>query len=376
MTITQINICQYYKLNEEEWHDNFLVYLDEKLANWDFRNYWKSNEDSKTNLIGGHHNEYLDIIRKKVSYDVYHLDDAKINVFLEKLNDFEDIFKPNSEPTFFAKLTYSVCVEFYDENGMWFNNIFWQFPKNWIDFGILLEYLIGFDVLNIDYSKQFITTINYDIKKEGIFDLTTNRKLDLKKINFKHYSSDYSFFTKFCIDFQESKMYRLFDDNCVFSSQNLTDFELNKINGLLIEHGVFLWNEKDSWVPVDQDNPQCMWDIELIFDNDAIFHAGSSDSYTLTYFDFGSAMLDLFGKDLLKIAEPDYGKFKCKYALKYECNQYKKGFIEGLNFGALEVIENNKFEIAKYMFYEGWSFDTISEITGLNFDEIKSLPLH
>ena len=44
-----------------------------------------------------------------------------------------------------------------------------NFPKNWKDFGEILIDLFDFDVLHLNYQKQMITPLFYDIKNDGIY---------------------------------------------------------------------------------------------------------------------------------------------------------------------------------------------------------------
>jgi len=174
MTITRIEIYPFYMLNDDEWIGKFIIDWKIRLLNGIY------HLKGMQYPIEHYSNRYLNEIRSNVSNEIYELPDDKIKDFLEKLNDFKDIVSPNLQAGF-PKVTHGCYFVFFSEGSSFVSYFLNKFTSNWVDFAVLIENLVGFDVLNINYSKKFITNICYDIQKEGIYDAETKRKLNLKK---------------------------------------------------------------------------------------------------------------------------------------------------------------------------------------------------
>ena len=112
--------------------------------------------------------------------------------------------------------------------------------------------------------------------------------------------------------------------------------------------------------------------MELVSDNDEVFHFGSSKNYPTQYISLGIELFNLIGKDLFKLSEIANTKINSKYEELFKKDVFKSSFIIGMNLAKFDLIEENAVDIAKTIYNDGWSIKNISNVTALSCDEIIS----
>lgn len=189
----------------------------------------------------------------------------------------------------------------------------WCFPSFWHDFADVLMDLVGYDVLNIKDSKKWINNLNYEFRKDGIFD--DGNKLKLKSFKFVYNVPiiiDESRNSFFIIDFINCN---ILGKNSI-SCNNVPQEVLDDFLDLISKYEIYKWAELKQWSNVyNQIGSFCdgyHWSIELIFDNDSIFYIRGHCRHPDLYFPFAKEVKSLFSKDILRLDDcviPDKIKY-------------------------------------------------------------------
>lgn len=150
-TIDFSNNSAYYKISERGSGDKFLSESD--LC-----------DDSWIEILSG--------LRRNMTSEIRHFNLKQADKFLNdfnKLNLFKDFRSENFSYFEKIELIYSCNIIIYStdnyEEYAFKNN----FPINWIKFGEILKELLNFDVLHLDYQKQMVTPLFYDVCLDGVY---------------------------------------------------------------------------------------------------------------------------------------------------------------------------------------------------------------
>ena len=276
-TIDFTNNSAYYKISERGSGDKFLE-----------ENYLC--DDSWISIL-------VDL-RRNMTSEIHRFENTEKEKFLEEfgqLNLFEDF---NSEMfSYFEKLEmiYSCNViiystDNYEEYG--FKN---NFPKKWVQFGKLLEKLFNFDVLHLNHQMHLATPLFYEINEKGIF--REGKSLGLKKLEFGHFRCHpYELpHPNFIIDFAESRIDGYLED----------EIDVNLTLNLLEKYGVYSWIFKEYHQKADNHDPDDLegydWYLEMVFENDVIWHLFGYNDYPDTYVQLASEVREISDFDLLEL---------------------------------------------------------------------------
>ena len=246
---------------------------------------------------------WIDILvdlRRKMTSDIYYLSDLEIDKFISDFNNLE-LFKDFQSENFsyFEKieLIYSCKVIIYSTDNYEEYNFKNNFPDNWIKFGEILNDLFKFDVLHLNYQRQMITPLYFDIKKDGVYD---NNKLNVKTIEFGHYRT-YPYELpnpRMIINFLKNRA-----DGYIEKKLSLTDKKL--ILDLLEKYQVYMWIFDDYHKKSQMRDPDDLegydWYLEIVFENDIIWHIFGYNDYPDTYVHLAREIIDITGMDLLEI---------------------------------------------------------------------------
>lgn len=204
--LTKIIICPSYNFNEKKFHQKFIIDLENKKAYWKNDNKWlplskiiHEGQESGDKL-------YSDLT-KTLTLNEYPLNKNNLYDFKEKLfkigfieqlesmekNLIKDFnFKDNEEICEDMKNNllnvdlvkkYHITLQTSTEEKEYIINF--DIPEMFLEFMSLITDLVGYDVLNIKNSKYFINPMDYDLKKDGIYEKESDEKLELKKCVFK-----------------------------------------------------------------------------------------------------------------------------------------------------------------------------------------------
>ena len=167
---------------------------------------------------------------------IHHLSDSQIDQFIhdfDNLNLFEDFV--SEEFTYFEKieLIYSCNVIIYSTDNFEEYNFKNNFPLRWIEFGEILKSLFNFDVLHLNYQRQMVTPLYYDIKKDGVYG---DDKLSLKTIEFGHYRT-------YPYELPNPRLIINFEKNTIegYLEKELSAEDRDLILGLLEKYHVYMW---------------------------------------------------------------------------------------------------------------------------------------
>ncbi|MBE6499874.1 MAG: hypothetical protein E7Z80_04950 [Methanobrevibacter thaueri] len=239
-------------------------------------------------------------LRRNMTSKIHQLSDKQINHFLcqfKSLNLFEDFV--SEEFSYFEKieLIYSCNIIIYSTDNYEEYSFKNNFPPNWIRFGEILIDLLNFDVLHINYQKQLVTPLFYNIKKDGVY---FDDKLKIKSIEFGHYRT-YPYETpkpRLIIDFNENRI-----DGYI--EKKLTSQDKILILNLLEKYHVFMWIFNQYHQKSNTRDPDDLegydWYLEIVFENNSIWHVFGYNDYPDTYVGLGKEIFKLTRMDLLEI---------------------------------------------------------------------------
>jgi hypothetical protein len=93
-------------------------------------------------------------------------------------------------------------------------------PEMYTDFANAVNQLVDSQVLNVEDEDHFVNTLNYEFRKDGIYDISTDEKLEPKSFSFEFKHVDNRKYS-FSIDFKtfEHHLLDLIDnDKIIFNS--------------------------------------------------------------------------------------------------------------------------------------------------------------
>ena len=278
-TIDLVNKNAYYKISERGSGDKFLT--EHSLC-----------DDSWIDIL-------VDL-RRSMTSKIYHLSDLQIDEFLhdfDNLNLFDGFV--SEDFTYFEKieLVYSCNVIIYSTDNYEEYSFKNNFPKNWIEFGEILKRAFDFDVLHLNYQKRLVTPLYYDVRKDGVY---LGNKLPVKTIEFGHYRT-YPYELpnpRLIVNFEKSRIDGYIDKDLTFEDKEL-------ILELLEMYHVYMWifdeyhNKSNTRDPDDLEGYD--WYLEMVFEDDVIWHLFGYNDYPDTYVHIARDIMDITGMDLLEI---------------------------------------------------------------------------
>lgn len=278
-TIDLINKNAYYKISERGSGDKFV----------------KENP-----LCDGTWVDILIDLRRKMTSKIYKLSDDEIDDFLHDFKCLKLFEGFESEKfSYFEKLEliYSCNVIIYSTNNYEEYSFKNNYPLNWIRFGEILKDLFGFDVLHLNYQKQFATPLYYCICESGVY---SNEMLDIKSIEFGHYQA-------YPYELPNPRLIINFETNTIdgYIEKELTLSDKKLINNLLEKYHVYLWifdeyhNKSNTRDPDDLEGYD--WYLEIVFENNVIWHIFGYNEYPDTYVHLAREVMEITGMDLLEI---------------------------------------------------------------------------
>ena len=278
-TIDLANKNAYYKISERGSGDKFLV--ENSLC-----------DDSWIDIL-------VDL-RRNMTSKIYRLEDDDIDEFLHEFNDLE-LFKDfvSEDFSYFEKieLIYSCKVIIYStdnyEEYLFKNN----FPLKWEKFGQILIDLFDFDVLHLNYQRQLVTPLFFDIKRDGVY---MDGRLNLKSVEFGHYRT-YPYELpnpRLIVDFNKKRIDGYVD-------KDLTPQDEDLILGLLERYHVYMWIFDEYHKKSNARDPDDLegydWYLEMVFEKDIIWHIFGYNDYPDTYVGLAKQIIEITGMDLLEL---------------------------------------------------------------------------
>ena len=278
-TIDLANKNAYYKISERGSGDKFLV--ENSLC-----------DDSWIDIL-------VDL-RRNMTSKIYRLEDEDIDEFLHEFNDLE-LFKDfvSEDFSYFEKieLIYSCKVIIYStdnyEEYLFKNN----FPLKWEKFGQILINLFEFDVLHLNYQRQLVTPLFFDIKRDGVY---MDGRLNLKSVEFGHYRT-YPYELpnpRLIVDFNKKRIDGYVD-------KDLTPQDEDLILGLLERYHVYMWIFDEYHKKSNARDPDDLegydWYLEMVFEKDIIWHIFGYNDYPDTYIGLAKQIIEITGMDLLEL---------------------------------------------------------------------------
>lgn len=278
-TIDLANKNAYYKISERGSGDKFLV--ENSLC-----------DDSWIDIL-------VDL-RRNMTSKIYRLEDEDIDEFLHEFNDLE-LFKDfvSEDFSYFEKieLIYSCKVIIYStdnyEEYLFKNN----FPLKWEKFGQILIDLFDFDVLHLNYQRQLVTPLFFDIKRDGVY---MDGRLNLKSVEFGHYRT-YPYELpnpRLIVDFNKKRIDGYVD-------KDLTPQDEDLILGLLERYHVYMWIFDEYHKKSNARDPDDLegydWYLEMVFEKDIIWHIFGYNDYPDTYVGLAKQIIEITGMDLLEL---------------------------------------------------------------------------
>ena len=242
--------------------------------------------------------EIYNLSLKNVPKKEFKLDSNKLKDFLDEFNQLDFIGSKHHHCLFLhgnfensLEITYPTGEVSYD---------FKYNPQTWIQLGKSLNKLVGFDILNINNSKQAITSLHYDFKRDGVYDKMTNKKLKLKSLSYRHGPVLRWGFSKynFKIDFDRKTLMCL-------GQKNLTGTEIKLIFDLIEKYHIYQLDDEKywqkliyhEWPGLDGYN----WRLNLVFEDDKHWSVGCSNDYPDIFTHLAFEIIDLTGKDILNV---------------------------------------------------------------------------
>lgn len=278
-TIDLLNKNAYYKISERGSGDKFV----------------KENPLCDDTWV-----DILVDLRRKMTSEIYRLTDSKIDDFLHEFDNlrlFEDF--ESEKFSYFEKLelVYSCNVIIYSTDNYEEYSFKNNYPINWIRFGELLIRTFGFDVLHLNYQKHLATPLYYNIKKDGIY---SDDKLNIKSIEFGHYQT-------YPYELPNPRLIINFERNTVdgYIEKKLSSSDEELILELLKKYHVYMWIFDEYHKKSNARDPDDLegydWYLEMVFENDVIWHIFGYNDYPDTYVHMAREVMDITGMDLMEI---------------------------------------------------------------------------
>ena len=279
-TIDFLSNSAYYKISERGSGDKFLT--ESSLC-----------DDSWIDIL-------VDL-RRKMTSEIHKFDFKASDEFLHKFNQLNLFEGFESEDfSYFEKieLIYSCSVIIYSTDKFEEYSFKTNFPEKWEEFGKILYELVGFDVLHLNYQKQIVTPLFFDVKRDGVY--LEGDKLNLRTIEFGHYQT-YPYDIpkpRLMVNFERSRVDGYIDRDLSSSDEDL-------ILDLLERYHVYMWifseyhNKSNTRDPDDLEGYD--WYLEMVFDGDIIWHLFGYNDYPDTYVHLAREIRDITKLDLLEV---------------------------------------------------------------------------
>ena len=288
-TVDFLSNSGYYKISERGSGDKFL---------------------SESPLCDDSWVDILVDLRNSMTSEIRTFDFKKADQFLhdfERLDLFEDF--ESEEFLYFEKLEllYSCIVIIYASDGYYEYSFKNNFPKNWVEFGKILNDLVGFDVLHFNHQMHFATPLYYEIRNDGVY--FNGDRLAVKTIEFGHYRCfPYEMPNpRLIINFEEKRI-----DGYIEKELTLEYEEL--ILCLLEKYHVYMWSQKEYHMKSKAMDPDDLegydWYLEIVFKGDVIWHIFGYNDYPDTYVLLAREIMDITGMDLLEMNTIDDDNLK------------------------------------------------------------------
>ena len=306
------------KISHRYIFDIFSHYSDSFIVDFENKKAWNEFDSSgiDKNSFFDDVNKYpiVNLFNNKVSDKKHPLKKENIERFFidfNKLNICNELKKINEENSTGIDFVNNVYIIFYFKDSWKEFIINFEFPEMWEDFALILKRLVGFDVLNISFSKYLVNNLNYRINYNGIYDLKTKEKLVLEKFNFTFNIGVSAYLFRFSIDFLKN-MLKIEDYHGIgevredfIMDKNIDENLSFKFKKLLEKHNVYLWITKDFWkyALLPKNYFVCdghRWGITLTFAGDIVFLIGGHNEHPDNYLEFAEDVKKLFGQDFLK----------------------------------------------------------------------------
>ena len=278
-TIDLVNRNAYYKISERGSGDKFV----------------KENPICDDSWV-----DILVDLRRRMTSKIHRLTDEQIDGFLHDFNELK-LFEgfQSEEFSYFEKLerVYSCQVIIYSTDNFEeyaFKN---NYPINWIRFGEILSDLFCFDVLHLNYQRQLATPLYYDIRRDGVYGPD---RLGIKAIEFGHYRT-------YPYELPNPRLIINFEKNKIdgYIEKDLTADDKSLILELLEKYHVYMWifdeyhNKSRTRDPDDLEGYD--WYLEIVFENDVIWHIFGYNDYPDTYVHLAREVMGITGMDLMEI---------------------------------------------------------------------------
>lgn len=279
-TIDFLNNAGYYKISERGSGDKFL---------------------SESPLCDSSWIDILVDLRCKMTSEIHTFDFEKADQFLhdfEDLNLFDDFESERFLLFEKLELIYSCVIIIYSTDGYQEFSFKNNFPKNWTRFGEILSNLVGFDVLHLDYQRQFATPLYHDIESDGIY--VDGEKLAIRILEFGHYKT-------YPYDLPHPRLIVDFNDRTIegYVEKDLTSADEELILNLLEKYQVYRWIFTEYHQKSRTRDPDDLegydWYLEIVFEGDVIWHLFGYNDYPDTYVHLGHEIEEITGMDLLEI---------------------------------------------------------------------------
>ena len=280
-TIDFLNNSAYYKISERGSGDKFLT--ESSLC-----------DDSWIDIL-------VDL-RQKMTSEIHRFSFEEADKFLHDFNDLE-LFKDFESENFsyFEKieLIYSCNVIIYSTDNFEEYSFKNNFPANWVRFGEILQDLFKFDVLHLNYQKQMVTPLFYDVECDGVY--IGDEKLGIKTIEFGHYRT-------YPYDIPKPRLIVDFAKNRIdgYIDKDLSGNDKETILELLSEYHVYKWIFDEYHKKSNARDPDDLegydWYLEIVFEGDVIWHIFGYNDYPDTYVHLARAIAEITGMDLCEIS--------------------------------------------------------------------------
>ena len=244
--------------------------------------------------------EILVDLRRKMTSEIYRLNDLQIDKFLHDFQELE-LFKDfkSEEFSYFEKieLVYSCKVIIYSTDNYEEYSFKNNYPPNWIMFGEILNELFKFDVLHLNYQKQLATPLYYDICEDGVYG---EDKLDIMALEFGHYQT-------YPYELPNPRLIINFERNTIdgYIEKEMSASDRDLILDLLERYHVYMWIFDEYHTKSNVRDPDDLegydWYLEIVFENDVIWHIFGYNDYPDTYVHLAREIIEITGMDLLEI---------------------------------------------------------------------------
>lgn len=284
----RIDVYQRYCLGNFDYHNHFEFDFISKKAKFVNEELIQNFSKSKTVLYDNFENKEIanSLINSHVSDDFLLSDDDIISIkwdFKECIENIDD-YNLNYYKGIGIISHFTIITTKGSESNEY--NIINKYPYSLDRLAGSIIYILGFDLLNSNL-KKLITPYKYNIYHDGVFCRKTGERLNLNKINFNISSNN--------------------EKDALNISLKSSDEYFSDILSLLTKYRVYRWYDKDYLENIKMskyeflENNGNTWILELIFENGEVLNLRGKNAYPDTYFGFGQEILNLTGKDYLKI---------------------------------------------------------------------------